>query len=132
MSPESFLLDTSAVIAMVDKESGAERVRQILRNEHTLIPWVVLLEVSYITRREQGKAEADYRYCLLKHFPSMILWDVSEPILLTAARYKSSHRISFADSLILAYAFQNKARLVHKDPEFESMEGILLETLPYK
>jgi ribonuclease VapC len=53
--------------------------------------------------------------------------------LLTAARFKARHRLSLADALIAALAFQRRAILVHKYPEFEALaELIRQEVLPYK
>jgi predicted nucleic acid-binding protein len=56
---------------------------------------------------------------------------LDEPTLLLAARVQAIHRLSFADTLIAAYAMQHKAIIVHKDPEFETLTGqVGLETLP--
>ena len=128
-----YVLDTSAILTLIELEGGFERVEKILRNDQTILPWVVLLEVVYITRRQQGAAEADRRYALLRESPAKLLWDINEPLLLTAARLKAEHRISFADSLILAYTVRQRAILIHKDPEFDALaDTIPQEHLPYK
>ena len=124
MSAERYLLDTSALITFIEGEPGAALVKDLIQGEQALIPWVALLEVAYLSRRELGEAEADYRYALLKQLPVTFLWEVNEPLLLIAAQLKSGSRISFADSLIASYAVQQKARLVHKDPEFESLGNL--------
>lgn len=77
---------------------------------------MTLLEVHYVTLQEQGQGEADRRYALMKRLPSEILWQIDEPILLTASRLKAGHRLSLADSLIAAYAQREDATLVHEDP----------------
>ena len=62
-----------------------------------------------------------------------IRWDINEQILLTAARLKAEHHVSLAYAIVAAYAIQHKAILIHKDPEFEALAGLLpMETLPYK
>jgi predicted nucleic acid-binding protein len=133
LSTDRYLLDTSALISLVEGEEGTERIEQILRLEECLLPWTVLLEAAYITRQEQGEAESDYRYAMMKQLPARILWEMDEPVLLTAARFKANFRISFADAVIAAYAVQENAILLHKDPEFEQLDGqVRLETLPYK
>jgi predicted nucleic acid-binding protein len=133
VKPEVYLLDTSALITLINDEPGAHRVENILRRGDILVPWIVLLELNYITRREHGEAEADYRYAVVKQLPVKILWEIDEPILLTAARIKSGYRCSFADALIAAYAILNNAKLLHKDPEFEQLGAeIQHESLPYK
>jgi predicted nucleic acid-binding protein len=133
LTAESFLLDTSALIAFIEDEAGADRVEGILRTEKAIIPWVALLEMDYVTRRRMGEAEASRRYAYVKHFPARILWQMDEPTLLTAARIKAGFKLSLADAITVAYARQNNAILVHKDPEFEPLEAQLkTERLPYK
>ena len=44
-----FVLDTSALIAMIEAEEGAERVRTVIKKEETLVPFVAVLELRYIT-----------------------------------------------------------------------------------
>lgn len=130
---DTYLLDTSALLAFIEDEPGADRVEAILRSEEVLIPWTALLEVYYITRQRKGEVEAERRYAMLKVLNATILWEVDEPTLLHAARLKSAHRLSFADALAAAMAAQNDAVLVHKDPEFDALARELrMEALPYK
>jgi ribonuclease VapC len=126
------VLDISAVLALIEDEAGADRVEHLLRSDQALVPWPVLMETYNITQREQGQADADRRYAMLKRAAD-ILWEIDEPVLLTAARLKAQHPISFADALIAAYAVRRDATLVHKDPEYAVLEGtVKLEPLPYK
>jgi predicted nucleic acid-binding protein len=133
VTSDGFVLDTSSILTLIEDEEGAERVDQVLRTERVWIPWIVLLEVSYITRQERGETEADRRYALMKQLPVTILWDMDEPTLLTAARIKASHHLSLADAVIAAFAMQMNAALLHTDPEYEALAGqIHSEALPYK
>ena len=133
MNAKRYVHDTLAIFTLIEDESGADRVQTILREGQVWLPWVVLLEATYITRQEQGESEANLRYALLKELPVTIRWEVDEPLLLTAARLKATHRVSLADAIIAAYAIRQGATLVHKDPEYESLSSELdLETLPYK
>lgn len=133
MSEQPYLLDTSAVLTLIEDEAGAERVEALLRTTPVLLTWLTLLEVYYITYQERGPTEAERRYALLKVLPVTHLEIVNEPILLTAGRFKAERRLSLADALIAAYAAQYQAVLVHKDPEFVALAGeITLEALPYK
>ena len=129
---ETYLLDTSAVLTLVEDEKGADRVEYLLRNEKVLIPFLAAMETYYVTMQEEGQAEADKRYAHLKQVRATFIWDTSEPILLTAARYKATYSVSLADALIAAFAFQNDALLVHKDPEFELLKEVRQEKLPYR
>lgn len=133
MSPKRFLLDTSALMTLIEDEDGADRVVEVLRQHQTFLPWMALLEVYYITQQERGQPEAERRYALLKELPAILLWDTPEPVLLTAARLKARHRISLADAIIAAFAQQNQATLLHKDPEYEALAPLIpMEHLPYK
>lgn len=128
-----FVLDTSAILSLIEGEQGAERVLNILRQEKVWLPWIVLMETHYISLQERGRAEADIRYALLKQLEATILWEASEAVLLTASRLKAHHRLSLADAIIAAFAQQLGATLVHKDPEYEGLsDEISLEALPYK
>lgn len=133
MNPRSYVLDTSAVLTLVEEEAGADRVEQVITEEEATLPWLTLLEAYYISQQERGKAEADRRYALMKRLPATILWNVDEPITLTAARLKAVYRLSLGDAIIAAYAIQNESTLLHKDPELEALAGqVDLEALPYK
>lgn len=133
MSKTSYLLDTSAVMAFLEDEEGAQRVETLLRNEEVFLPFLALLETYYITLQEQPEDVADKRYALLKQLPATILWSLDEPSLLTAGRLKATYHVSLADALIAAMAIRNKAVLVHKDPEIAALSGIVqMETLPFK
>ena len=133
MERKAYLLDTSALLALIENEEGADRVESILREHKAFLPFLVLLEVHYITRQERGQGEADRRYALLKQLPGEILWHLDEPVLLTASRFKAGHRLSLADAMIAAFAARQKAVLVHKDPEYEALSGeVEMESLPYK
>lgn len=133
MTPKSVLLDTSALLALIEDEAGATRVEQVLRDGAALIVWTSLLEVVYITQQERGTSEAERRYALLKVLPVTLLWAMDEPILLIAARFKARYRVSFADAIIAAYAAYHQATLLHKDPQFEALASELaIEALPYK
>lgn len=133
MDPERYLLDSSALLTLIEDEPGADRVEEVLRSQGCLIPWLAVLEVVYITQQEQGIDEAESRLALLEHLPGEILWEADVSILRTAASFKAAHRISLADAVIAAFAKVQGAVLLHKDPEFEALEGnVTAERLLYK
>lgn len=134
-SPQAppLLLDTSAILTLIEDEAGADRVEEALRTPTTIVPWPVLLETHYISLREVGQAEADRRLALLKQLAVTIVWGMDEATVLTAARLKAEHPISLADAMIAAFALRLGAVLMHKDPEYESLAGLVpIEALPYK
>jgi predicted nucleic acid-binding protein len=133
LSKTPYVLDTSAILTLLEDEEGAQRVESLLRREEMLLPFLTLLETYYITLQEQSEDVADQRYALLKQLPATILWNVDEPTLLTAGRLKASYHLSLADALIAAFAVRHRAVLVHKDPEMAALSKIVqVETLPYK
>jgi len=128
-----WLLDTSALLSFIEDETGADRVEQALKQPTTLVPWPVLLETHYISLQEEGQAEADRRIALIKQLKVEILWGMDESTLLTASKLKAEHRVSLADAIIAAFAIRRGAVLMHKDPEFDALTGLLpMEALPYK
>ena len=130
---EPYLLDTSALLTLIEDEDGAAWVETLLKEHDVFVPWLCLLELHYISQQEQGLSEANKRYALLRATNATFLWHASETLLLTAAGYKANHKLSLADTIIAAFAAERGAILVHKDPEYEVLEGeVRLEPLPYK
>ena len=128
-----YLLDSSALLVFMEDEAGADKVQDILRNKKVILPFVVLLEVYYITLREKGPDVADRRYAMIKSLDVEIKWQMDESTLMLAGKYKAQYRISLADAMIAAFAKTENAILVHKDPEYEALKGEVEQiTLPYK
>jgi len=133
VSDERYVLDTSAVLTFLEDEAGAQRVEEIIRAGRAVIPFLALLETYYISLQETTESIAEKRYALLKQLPARFLYDVDEPTLLTAGRFKARHRLSLAGALIAAFAVREGGILVHNDLEFESLsKQVKQEALPYK
>lgn len=133
MSTERLLLDTSALLTLIEDEDGADRVEGALASGGVLVHWISLVELYYVSAQRRGEDEADLRYALVKQLPIQLIDEMDEPTLLIAARWKAKHRISLADALIAAAARRQDATLLHKDPEYEALHAeIRLESLPYK
>lgn len=134
---ESFLLDTSAFITLTDKENGFERVQELLkaarRGEVVLhVSFVTLTEVRYILTYDRGEKQAGRISDAMRKFP--VTWHHSDDALcMEAAKLKAAHKISFADAFVAATAKRLDATLVHKDPEFDALKGVIkLQALPPK
>jgi len=134
---ESFLLDTSAFITLTDKEAGFERVQNLLksarRGELVLhASFVTLTEVRYILTYDRGAEKAARISDAIRKFP--IQWHHSDDALcIEAAKLKAAHKISFADAFVAATAKRCDTVLVHKDPEFDALQGVIkLHPLPPK
>ncbi len=134
---ESFLLDTSALLALVNAEPGMERVRELLlkaKAGEALLhaSFVSLAEVQYIKTYDEGQEAAERIVSDLKNFP--IAWLHSdEHLCASAAEWKANHKISLGDSFIVASTQRSNAVLVHKDPEFVGLPpAVRQEVLPLK
>jgi len=134
---EVFILDTSALLAYIEDEDGAEYAEDLLTkaesNEITLyIAFVSLTEVMYITLQEKDEGTAQARVDLIKSL-SCTIEESSESLNFSAARLKAKNRISLADAYIAALCQTQNGILVHKDPEFEKLSpAINQHKLPYQ
>jgi predicted nucleic acid-binding protein len=132
-----FILDTSALLAYIEDEAGADYTEDLLikaeRNEIAIyIAFVSLTEVMYITLQEKDEELAQARVDLINSL-ACIIEESSEDLNITAARLKAKNRISLADAYIAALCQEREGILVHKDPEFEKLSlAINQHKLPYK
>jgi predicted nucleic acid-binding protein len=128
-----YVLDTSALFALIEDEAGAARVEELLGSGHVCLPFVVGLEAYYITQQERSQDEAEQRLARIRQLPVRWLDQLSDTVLMTAGRFKAMHRLSLADALIAAFAGDLGAILVHKDPEYDALATVLeQERLPAK
>ncbi len=131
-----YVLDTSALLALRDAEPGADRIAELLRSAGTGGPpcsgcFITLMEVLYRVWKNEGEATGREAYADCLALP--IRWvHESLELLQRAAAVKAMHPLSVADAWIAASALELEATLVHKDPEFENVPGLLEERLPYK
>jgi predicted nucleic acid-binding protein len=131
------VLDTSACFALLENEPGAQEVEACLLaakagRVELHASFVTLTEVEYIITQERTAADASRALAKMKAWP--IQWHFPDDTLCgEAAKLKAAHRISFADAFVAATAKRLAAVLVHKDPEFEALPGIIqLHALPAK
>jgi predicted nucleic acid-binding protein len=124
----SFVLDTSALLALRGDEPGADRVEALLsqakKNQCRLLAsFMTRMEVLYNVWRAEGEEAARHALRLMDSFA--VHWISCEPnILEIASRIKAQGRLSVADSWIGATAIAYGATLVHKDPEFGPFKEI--------
>ncbi len=137
VADKAFVLDTSALLAFVQNEAGAERVDQILRAGRkrdcgVFISFVSMAELYYVSWREAGRSAALELIVNVKALPVTII-ESAERLTLLAGSIKATSRLSLADAFIAATASHIGGILVHKDPEFEQVENLVAtEQLPYK
>ena len=129
---EPHVLDTSALLALLEDEEGADTVERVLHHEKVFVSFISLMEFLYVKLREQGEERAGMAYALLKAMPIHVV-ESDEELCMLAAHIKAAHRLSLADAWIAATAERLGAILVHKDPEFDAFtERLKMLRLPAK
>ncbi len=131
-----FVLDTSALLTLHNDEPGSKRVMDILvaaadGDAEVFGCFMSLMEVLYRVWKTEGETAGRAAYGQCQALP--IVWMHESPALLErAASLKAQHAMSLADAWIAATALECEATLVHKDPEFELVDALMEERLPYK
>jgi len=147
-----YVLDTSALLAMLRDEPGAAQVLEILGSSlggevheppapygdeppagapetPVYLPFIAVMELEYRAERLWGRYQADRLSALVRAWPVELV--ESSPLWRReAAAVKAGHRLSLADAWICSLALIQKARLVHRDPEYDAVRGLEVVRLP--
>lgn len=132
-----YIFDTSALLAFIENEEGVEVVESLViksinKESRIFISTVTLIEIYYISHREQGKIIAEERLSLIETLPFR-QESLTPNLCKVIGEIKSTKSMSFADCCIAGLSKSKKAILVHKDPEFEQIEDEIKQLkLPYK
>ena len=135
-----YVLDTSAIFSVLYHEDGADQVMEILNTlrgrSHQegmgiLVPFVALMEVEYWLLRRLSPSEVEESLVLVDSWPIRVRESTPE-WRHQAARVKAMSRLSLADAWVAALAILQRGMLVHKDPEFDQVDGLEMLRLPYK
>ena len=132
-----YVLDSFAVLALLEGENSATRVQAILETaeQYTARVYLSLInlgEILYITERERSLALAQKTLVTIEQFPLEILPATRERVL-AAAHLKAQFPISYADAFATAAAQEFEGTLVTGDPEFARVEKLIrIEWLPQK
>jgi PIN domain nuclease of toxin-antitoxin system len=125
----SYILDACALLALLKEEEGAYAVdnlfQKAVRGEAALYMSIInLLEVFYGFIRESGLDREEEIMRCIDDTPLRILNYISQPVYREAARLKGTyHRISLADAVGLATAFELSGQFVTSDHhELEKIE----------
>ena len=134
MNP-NHILDSFAVLVLLQKEPGSEDVLRLLREAQTgtsrvLMTWVNVAEVAYIIHRRWGQDRVHEVLANLEAAGVAIV-PVGRELALAAAAIKATHPVAFADAMAAALALAEQAVLVTGDPEFRKVEGsVTIHWLP--
>jgi predicted nucleic acid-binding protein len=131
-----YVLDTSAVLAVLNDEEGIETVLDLLEAAHsggTLVymPFMALMELEYLNLRRHGQEETERVLNLVEAWPVEIEHSTEE-WRHEAARVKATSPVSVADAWICSLARLLDAELVHRDPEYDTVPDLKVLQLPYR
>lgn len=130
-----FVLDSFALLAYVQNESGAARVESVLAQAQKGRAAIYLSlinygETIYITEREKGLTAAQDLIALVDQLPIAVV-EADRKLTFAAAHLKAQHPISYADAFALALAQQKQAVLLTSDADFHRVESLVtVEWLP--
>ena len=133
---ETYILDSFAVLALLEGEPGSEQVARLLRRAEAgearlLMTWVNVGEVAYIVERRWGREWVCRMLAALEATAVEIL-PVGRDLALTAASIKAEHPLAYADAFAAALAVSERGMLVTGDPEFERLrDRIRIQWLPW-
>jgi ribonuclease VapC len=121
------VLDTYSLIAYIEAEPGADKMKEIFRaardsGKPLLLSVVNWGEVYYITLREEGAQRAEEVAHLLSTLPIQVV-PADLDLTKQAAQLKATKKMSYADCFAAALAKQRKAEVVTGDKEFKQVEG---------
>ena len=127
--PRAYVLDSWAVIAYLEDEPSASHIADLIATAHEEeIPVYMTVvnagEVWYTIAREISEAEADGSIKELRDL-RIQFQDVDWELTQEAARFKSKHKMSFADCYAAALTKNKKAELMTGDSEFKQLEGTI-------
>jgi predicted nucleic acid-binding protein len=126
---ETYVLDTFAILVLLGREPGNEKVSHLLRHAETgeirlLMPWVNAGEMAYIVERRWGQRRLSQVLASLAR-TAMEFVPVERGVALAAAHIKAMHPIAYADAFAAALAEGTGAILITGDPEFEQLQDTL-------
>lgn len=122
---KTYVLDACALIAYLRDESGGEVLENLLANpNHRFVLHAITLgEVYYDSLRTIGEVGAEELFSDMARLPVEVMWRLTPELLTQAGQYKTTERISFADSFVLALATLEQATVVSTDHhEFDEIK----------
>jgi predicted nucleic acid-binding protein len=124
------LLDSFALLAYLNQETGFAKVRDILAKAqksgiHVLMNEINVGETYYILYRKRGREKAEYFLdIILAGLPIAVLPNNLEHVI-DASRIKAEFPLSFCDCFAVATARREKAVIITDDPEFKKLEHLV-------
>ena len=120
----NYILDACALIAYLQEENGAEKVKTILKDpSNQIFMHSVNFGEVYYDALKVSKDKANQLFETIAELPIKILWNIEEETIKQAGNYKLNFKMSYADSFVLETAKINNAQVVSSDHhEFDAVE----------
>lgn len=121
---EKYVLDTYALLALLQDEPGAQTVADLIASDETtvLMSIINLGEAFYIILRAHGEEEASTVENKVFETAKIKIAGAPWERVRAAARLKAEGGLSFADCFAAALSEESGAILVTGDPEFQPLE----------
>jgi predicted nucleic acid-binding protein len=131
-----YVLDTSAVLTVLNDEEGTEGVLSLLESSGSgkasvYLPFMTLMELEYLNLRQHSRDVTQRVLNVVKAWPVELKHSTDE-WRHRAAHVKATSPVSVTDAWICSLAQLLDAELVHKDPEYDEVSNLRARKLPYK
>lgn len=120
-----YVLDSYALLAVLEDEPGADTVADLIQREDAEV-WMSALnlgEVRYIVERERGETAAEEVEAHVLSDRGLNIIEITWERIRAAARLKALGGLSFADCFAAALAKEAGGQVVTGDPEFRRVES---------
>ena len=123
------VLDTYAVMMILEKEPGYEKVQELLTEAQNdqrdiLMSAINVGEAYYIVRKEYCEEAANQYLDFIRATKVRIVVPTFDDIL-ASARIKATYPLSYADAFAIALAQKENVSVITGDPEFKKVEQIV-------
>lgn len=121
-----YVIDACAVIAYLREEDGCGKLKALLKekNNSFFMHSINLAEIYYDTLRVLGKQKAEELFDDIKKLPINVVWTIDVALIELVGKYKTSYKISFADSFFLALTEKEGAIAISTDHhEFDEIDN---------
>lgn len=125
---ESYIFDSHALLKYFQKETGHQKVIELLEEIETnhfkkYLNAINLGEILYIVKREFGDHKKIEVLANIERLKFITL-PCPNDLIFRAAEYKAEYAMSYADCFVLASAVEHNALIVTGDPEFKKVKDL--------
>jgi predicted nucleic acid-binding protein len=122
---KTYVFDAGALIAYIDQKTGANKVRELLKDAvrghaRILMSAVNYGEVYARALRERGAKEALLAMSAIRKLPIEIL-DATAQRAFRAAELKTTYQLYYVDAFAAALTMDAKATLITSDSDFRKL-----------